>query len=74
MGLNNGQPVQQLVREIPLDGQFRFALELDPAGVGRLSLDDRVIPLTFANLGVGRAQAFCGSGHFRFDNLEMTRP
>ncbi|ANY20066.1 hypothetical protein A6F68_01552 [Tsuneonella dongtanensis] len=74
VGLTDGKPVQQAVRDIPLNGSFRFGLDLDPAGVGRLTLDDLVVPITFANMGVGRAQAFCGSGNFRFDNLEMTTP
>ena len=71
VGLNEGKPVQQLVKEIPLNGSAKFALELDPAGIGRLTVDDKVIPTTFAEMGLGKAMAFCGSGQFRIDNLQF---
>lgn len=72
VGVNEGKPVQQVVKEIPLNGSANFALELDPAGIGRLAIDDKVIPTTFANMGLGKATAFCGSGQFRIDNLQFT--
>jgi hypothetical protein len=70
-GRTNGQPVRQVVRDIPLSGSVAFAMQLDAAGKGQLMLGEQTIALTFANLGVGRATAFCGAGQFRFENLEI---
>lgn len=73
-GRNNGQPVRQVVRDVPLNGSLAFAMQLDAAGAGMVTIGERTIPLTFANLGAGRATAFCGAGQFRFENLEIASP
>lgn len=68
---NAGKPERRLIRAVPFGTAVPFAIVLPAAGQGSFTLGATVINLAFANLKSGTAMAFCTSGQFRFDNLEI---
>lgn len=71
VGRTNGTPVRQQLGNFAFGAPVDVAILLDAAGTGRITIGDKAIPLTFANLGTGKATAFCGAGQFRFENLVL---
>lgn len=68
---NQGKLERKGVRQLPINAPLSFSLVLDPAGQGRFTVGELGINLAFANLGAGKAMAFCSAGQFRFNNLEV---
>jgi hypothetical protein len=72
VGRADGRPVRQAIAQVPIADMIDFEMQIDAAGQGQVRFGTQVAPLRFRNLGLGKATAFCGSGQFRFENLEIT--
>lgn len=68
---NAGKAERRVLRSVPFGTTVPFAMVVPAGGQGSLTLGETVINLSFANLKAGTAVAFCSSGQFRFDNLQI---
>lgn len=74
VGRADGKPIRQAIAEVPIANVIDFEMQVDAAGQGQVRFGTQVAPLRLSNLGLGKATVFCGSGQFRFENLEIVSP
>ena len=74
VGRADGKPIRQPIAQVPISDVIDFEMQVDAAGQGRVRFGTQVAPLRLSNLGLGKATVFCGSGQFRFENLEIVSP
>jgi len=71
VGRNAGTPFRTPLAELPLAAPVDVIIQLDANGRGTIRIGAQQAPLSVADTGPKRVEAFCGSGQFRFDPLTV---
>ena len=72
--LTNGKVERVAAGTVALATAAPFVLAIDAAGTGRLQFGQLAFDLKLGAFGGGKVQAFCASGQFRVDGLEIVSP
>ncbi len=69
---DNGKIARRALFAVPTNTSLPFSVAVGADGKGSLTAGQATLPLQFAGLQSGNAQAFCSSGQFLFSNLDIT--